>query len=178
MVERSRGRPVTRTSPGAWGGSTWFFLKGVEAVAGPPQRRYRKKGPPLFVTEEWELLKKLRTSSDYKRAKLVDSLTVQGIERTQLAAVQRICEDLKVVYTGKLAEELGRDPREVLLEAERGDPGAFKRKKVDAVVRSLDKFASHCGTGRSRLVESLGSKPDMTSSRMALSRTVRAIGPA
>ncbi len=42
---------VSRRSPGAWRGSTWFFLKGAEPVAGPAQRRYRAKGPPLFVTE-------------------------------------------------------------------------------------------------------------------------------
>ena len=63
---------VTHRTPGAWRGSTWFFLKGAEPVAGPARRRYRQKGPPLFVTEEWELLKKLRTSPEYRRAKLVD----------------------------------------------------------------------------------------------------------
>ena len=45
-------------------------------------------------------------------------------------------------------------------------------------LRSLDKFASHCGTGRSSEVESFGSNPAIASSRIAQSRTVFAIGPA
>src|SRR5437763_15702543 len=45
-------------------------------------------------------------------------------------------------------------------------------------LRLLDRFASHCGTGRSSEVESLGSNPAIASSRIALSRTLRAIGPA
>ena len=39
-------------------------------------------------------------------------------------------------------------------------------------LRSLDKSASHCGTGRSSEVESLGSNPAIASSRIAQSRTV------
>ena len=39
-------------------------------------------------------------------------------------------------------------------------------------LRSLDNPASHCGTGRSSEVESLGSNPAMASSRIAQSRTV------
>jgi hypothetical protein len=45
-------------------------------------------------------------------------------------------------------------------------------------LRSLVRPASHCGTGKSSEVESLGSKPDIASSRIAQSRTVLAIGPA
>src|SRR5687768_10436391 len=45
-------------------------------------------------------------------------------------------------------------------------------------LRSLDNPASHRGTGRSSEVESFGSKPAIASSRIAQSRTVRAIGPA
>src|SRR5690348_16898190 len=45
-------------------------------------------------------------------------------------------------------------------------------------LRSLDKFFSHSGTGRSSDVESLGSKPAIASSRIAQSRTFFPIGPA
>src|SRR4051812_25921690 len=45
-------------------------------------------------------------------------------------------------------------------------------------LRSLDKFASHLGTGRSSEVESLASNPAIASSRMAQSRTLFAIDPA
>ena len=39
-------------------------------------------------------------------------------------------------------------------------------------LRSLDRSASHCGTGRSSEVESFGSNPAIASSRIAQSRTV------
>ena len=94
----------------------------------------------MFISEEWELLKKLRTDPEYKRSALVDSLSVQGVEQTQLVAAQRQCRDLKAAYLGKLAEELGKDPRRELLEAEREDADAFRVTKVDAVVRSLDRY--------------------------------------
>ena len=90
---------VTRMTKGAWRGTSWFFLAGVNPIPGPARRRITgKKNKPLFVTEEWELLKKLRTDPEYKRSALVDSLSVQGIERTQLAASQRKCPDLSLIH--------------------------------------------------------------------------------
>ena len=139
-VAEPRRTRITKKSRGAWRGMTWFFLHGSRVVAGPVRRRITSKRPPLFVSEEWELLKTLRTDPEFKRSALVDSLTVQGIERTQLAAAQRQCRDQKAAYLGKLAEELGKDPRKELLEAEREDPDAFKVTKVDAVVRSLNHY--------------------------------------
>ena len=68
------------------------------------------------------------------------SLSVQGIERAQLSAAQRVCPDLRAAYVGKLAESMGRDVREALLECRKEAPDAFKDKKVDAVVRSLKLF--------------------------------------
>jgi hypothetical protein len=58
---------VTRKTKGAWRGSTWFFLEGAKPVAGPARKRIVGKRPPLFVTEEWELLKKLRTDPEFQR---------------------------------------------------------------------------------------------------------------
>ena len=98
------------------------------------------KRPPLFVTEELELFKKLRKNPDFHRGALVDSLSVAGIERQQLAAAQRVCPDFRAVYLGKLAEGLSQDPRKALLEMQKEHPDAFKGKKIDALVRSLDKF--------------------------------------
>ena len=120
--------------------TTWFFLEHVNPVPGPTRRRIVGKKPPLFITEEWELLKKLRTDPEFQHGALVDSLSVAGIDRRQLAAAQRVCPDLRVMYMGKLAESLGRDVRQTLLEVKKEAPDAFKDKKVDAVVRSLDKF--------------------------------------
>ena len=88
-VAEPRRTRITKKSRGAWRGMTWFFLHGSRAVAGPVRRRITSKRPPLFISEEWELLKKLRTDPEFKRSALVDSLSVQGIERTQLAAAQR-----------------------------------------------------------------------------------------
>jgi hypothetical protein len=105
---RESNTGVTRKTPGAWRGTTWFFLENVRPVPGPPGRRIVGKKPPLFVTEEWELLKKLRTDPEFRRGALVDSLSVAGIERQQLAAAQRVCPDLRVAYLGKLAESLSR----------------------------------------------------------------------
>ena len=92
------------------------------------------------MTEEWELLKKLRTDPEFQRGVLVDSLSVAGIERHRLASAQRVCPDLRAVYMGKLAEHLGRDPRQALLDVKKEAPDAFKDKKIDGVIRSLDKF--------------------------------------
>ena len=131
---------ATRTTRGAWRGTTWFFLEGVETLPGPARRRITTKRPPLFVTEEWELLKKLRTDPEYKRSALVDSLSVQGIERAQLSAAQRACPDLRAAYLGKLAEEMGKDPRSTLLECSKQHPDAFKGKQLDAMIRSLEHF--------------------------------------
>ena len=137
---RPRGKTVTRQTRGAWRGTTWFFLQGVETVPGPARRRVSTKRPPLFVTEEWEYLKKLGTDPEFRKSALVDSLSVQGIERTQLVAAQRACPDLRAPYTGKLAEFLKQDPRAALLECQKESPDSFKDKKVDSVIRSLDKF--------------------------------------
>ena len=41
---------------------------------------------------------------------------------------------------GKLAENLGRDPRQALLEVMKEAPDAFEDKKVDGVISSLEKF--------------------------------------
>ena len=115
-------RKVTRATKGAWKGTTWFFLDGAEPVPGPARRRVTGKRPPLFVTDEWEYLKQLRTDPDFQRGAAVDSLSVQGIERTQLAAAQRVCPDLRAAYVGKLAEFLGKEPREALLECQKESP--------------------------------------------------------
>ena len=131
---------VTRGTRGAWWGTTWFFLANVRRVPGPPRRRMVGKRPPLFVTEEWELLKRLRTNPDFRRGALVDSLSVAGIERQQLAAAQRVCPDLRAAFLGKLAESLSQDPRKALLEMRKEHPDAFKERKVDALMRSLDKI--------------------------------------
>ena len=131
---------VTRKTKGAWRGTTWFSLEHARPLPGPARRRIVGKKPPLFVTEEWELLRKLRTDPEFHRGALVDSLSVAGIERQQLAAAQRVCPDLRVVYLGKLAESLSQDVRQTLLELRKEAPDAFKDKKIDAVVRTLDKF--------------------------------------
>ena len=110
-------------------------------MPGPARRRITgKKNKPLFVTEELELLKKLRTDPEYKRSALVDSLSVQGIERIQLSASQRKCPDLAAAYLGKLAEQMEKGPRAFLLDAKKEQPDSFKDKKVDAVVRSLEQY--------------------------------------
>jgi len=134
-----RGRAKKGTS-GVWRGTTWFFVQGAQTIPAPPRRRMRKKGPPAFVTEEWELMKKLKANPEFAKQTLVDSLAVAGIERANLSAAQRRCPDLKAAYLGKLASELGRDPREALLEVRTEDPGAFEKTKLDAVLRSLDKY--------------------------------------
>ena len=100
----------------------------------------RTKGPPVIATNEWELLTKMRTSDEISRSALVDSLTVAGIERSQIATAQRTCPDLKAAYLGKLAKGLGRPVREALLEVQKEDKAAFDGKKLDAVMRSLEKF--------------------------------------
>ena len=133
-------KALTRRSAGAWRGTTWFFLKGARVLPGPVRRRTTGKKAPLFVTEEWELLKKLKTSPEYKRSNLVDSLSVQGIERSQLVAAQRVCPDLRAFYLGKLAEDLGKDARESLVQVQKEDKDAFQNKKLDAVVRQLEHF--------------------------------------
>ena len=68
------------------------------------------------------------------------SLTVAGIERSQLSAAQRVCPELKAIFLGKLAEELNKDVRAALSQVHREDKDAFAGKKLDAVVRSLDHF--------------------------------------
>ena len=98
---------VHRKTKGAWRGSTWFFL-GVKPVAGPARRRIVGKKPPVLVTDEWKLLQELRNDPEFKRGALVDSLSVQGIERAQLEAAQRVCPDVRAFYVGKLAESLGQ----------------------------------------------------------------------
>ena len=86
------------------------FLNGVEPLPGPPRRRIVGKKPPLFVTGEWDLMKKLRTEDpEFQRGALVDSLSVAGIERQQLAAAQCTCPDFRAVCMGKLAESMKRD---------------------------------------------------------------------
>ena len=57
------------------------FPRGREAGCRTAETENSRKKPPLFVTDEWELLKKLRTDPEYKRSALVDSLSVAGIER-------------------------------------------------------------------------------------------------
>ena len=58
--ETPRGRErVGAWTPGAWRGTTWFFLEGVATIPGPARKRVTSKRAPLFVTEEWEYLKKL-----------------------------------------------------------------------------------------------------------------------
>ena len=54
---RESNTGVTRKTRGAWRGTKWFFLENVRPVPGPPKRRLVGKKPPLFVTEEWALLK-------------------------------------------------------------------------------------------------------------------------
>ena len=41
---------------------------------------------------------------------------------------------------GGAPQELDEDPRKALLEAKKEAPDAFKKHKVDGVVRALDKF--------------------------------------
>ena len=89
------------------------------------------KKPPLFVTEEWELLKKLRTDPEFCRGALVDSLSVAGIERQQLAAAQRVCPDLRAAYLGKLAESLSQDPRKALLEMRNIQTRSGRRRSMN-----------------------------------------------
>ena len=84
-------------------------MTGAEPVPGPARRRVTGKKTPLFMTDEWEYLQKLRTDPDFRRGAAVDSLSVQGIERIQLAAAQRVCPDLRAVYVGKLAEFLNKE---------------------------------------------------------------------
>ena len=111
-------------------------------LAGSGLKRYRntKKGPPLVSYNEWDLLRKLRTSPEVSQAALVDSLTTAGIERTQIAAAQRRCHELRPAYLGKLAEREDKDVRETLLAAQKEDPEAFAKTKIDSIVRSLDKY--------------------------------------
>ena len=66
------------------------------------------------------------------------SLSVAGIKRQQLAPAQRVCPDVRAAYMGKLAESLFRDVRQALLDVRKEAPDAFKDKKVDGVVRSLE----------------------------------------
>ena len=70
----------------------------------------------------------------------MNSLTVAGIEKNMLAGKQRVCPELRAIYLGKLAEAQGEDPRKALLAAEKDDPKHFRAKRIDALVRSLDKF--------------------------------------
>ena len=137
---RQSNMGVARKTKWAWRGTTWSFLENANPVPGPARRRIVGKKPPLFVTEEWELLKKLRTGVEFQHGALVDPLSVAGIERQQLAAAQRVCPDLPAAYTGKLAESLGRDARQALLDVRKEASDAFKDKKIDGVIRSLDKF--------------------------------------
>ena len=98
------------------------------------------KGALTIVTDEWELMKKMRASEDWLRGNLVNSLTVAGIEKNMLSQKQRECPELQAVHLGKLAEAQGRDQRKALLDAEKERPGYFRNKKIDAVLRSLDTF--------------------------------------
>ena len=87
---RESNAGVTRATKGAWRGVTWFFLEGARPVAGPPRRRIVGKRPPLFVTEEWELLKKLRTDPEFQRGALVDSLGCGNREAAVGGGTERV----------------------------------------------------------------------------------------
>merc|ERR1712026_546125 len=141
MAAPPRDERVIKKNKQAWRGTTWFFLKEVkDPKPAPVGKRYRHKGPPMIVSDEWELLKKMRTSPEWRRGALVNSLTVAGIERSQISSAQRICPELKAIFLGKLAEEQNRNVRDALVAVQKEDKDAFAGKKLDAVVRSLEKF--------------------------------------
>ena len=107
----------------------------------PARKRFRVKGPPVVETNEWDLLKKMRTSDEWRRGNLVNELTTAGIERTLIATKQRVCSELRVIYLGKVAEAEGRSVLEAFLEAEKEDPAIFRRKNKASAVKSLDKLS-------------------------------------
>ena len=60
-------------------------------------------------------------------------MTTTGIERQKLAAAQRVCPDLSVIYVILLAQVAGADARASALELMKTDLESMKGRKVDGV---------------------------------------------
>ena len=138
---RGRRVRVTRKTPGARRGRTWFFLKKLgEGDDAPKRKRYSKKETPRDASEI-DRMSKQSGAGLATRGILPKGLSIHGIERVRFANAQRECPGLKAVYTGKLLEPNGLTAvRKGTIDLKRKDPRAFQQRNVDSVIRSLDDF--------------------------------------
>ena len=123
-----------------WTGTTWFFVRGADQEVGVPRKRLRTKGPPAEDVLETEVLRKLRTGAGIDREALVNSLSCAGVERTKLAAAQRLCPDIGAYAIIHLAAAAGKDPRAELLRAAARDPKLIEKRKPDGILEHSAKY--------------------------------------
>ena len=120
---------VTKKTPGAWRGRTWFFLKGAGESAGPVvKKRYSTKSIPRDATEVDKIIRKSGAEPE-SRGILTAGLSIHGIERVRFGNAQRECPDLRAVYLGKVVESKGdAEVRKAMLELRRRDRGVWTTK--------------------------------------------------
>ena len=105
---RGRQVKVTRDTPGAWKGRTWFFLKETvvaeEAARKKRGLRYKSKSMPRGYSEMDNTLKQSGAELA-QRGVLSKGLTIHGLERLRFANAQIERIDLRASYLGKQVEE-------------------------------------------------------------------------
>ena len=100
---------MTRKTPGALRGRTWFFLnKPGEDEDAPKRKRYSKKEIPRDASEIGRISQQSGAELE-SRGILSKGFSIHGVERVRFANARRECPDLKAVFTGKLLEPKGLD---------------------------------------------------------------------
>ncbi len=87
-----------------------------------------------------EVMKELRTGAGVDRGALVASLSVAGMEHTQLAAAQRRCKDFAIYAAICMTRETGESVRQVVLDIARRDPGLLGGRRVDSGLEVADRY--------------------------------------